>query len=704
MASMKYRNNKGEMIKIPKYTMISDAKIRGQVYEFMEENLEKEIGNGLVNYMKTDTTLVRAEDFNNRINTFLTDNIKLIKEEYVQITDADMLETGSISKTTGALEDSSTTSYRTVHYYPVGVSGELMYSGSAMSGVWLRPVFYDKDYNFIKNTQAIQCNNTNAIFNVPDKAKYFKLVIAYATLTKIISAKMSFLVNSNVTASTLEKINEKINRNTVYVYDVMPTDETLMSLPDNTIFSTLGYYTVNDGQGSTYKITTEYAFNCQLKQSFDSEGNVLETRRLIDIGVEKNQKNIINLAHFGLKGIEYTTDTDLDEDTIVEIGNINDAVISSIKNIYTIGMSFYIPSGYWVFNTPIDLTAIGNQISLIGDGTNPRDYAVHTSATNIIFRNLKTNDVAINGSLGTLKDIAILGSAKQYNISFDRTKFISSPDEVITEVNQVQATGIKWNSGIINNVSVRYFYIGLYTPRSNTYINNFYARRCHYAVKTENDNKYVGIYGWNVHTMFYATGALVSVSMLRVDSCVHVLELKNASAFACEDADGDWCTSSLLRVSGTCRTARILNLKGRCNTLRAQLATEIQKVASDLTDGDCEGYGLIYMEKGASLLDSTIMMSSGGSNPQDAATGYFTPKILLVASTNTTVDGLELDVVDSSFTATEEYFTNTVYKNTTTKPWQMIVKNARGVVAAHCNGAEDSILTISTLDYLKLLN
>lgn len=116
---------------------------------------------------------------------------------------------------------------------------------------------------------------------------------------------------------------------------------------------------------------------------------------------------------------------------------------------------------------------------------------------------------------------------------------------------------------------------------------------------------------------------------------------------------------------------------------------------------DYDGYGLIYVEKGASLLDSTIMMSSGGSNPQDSATGYLTPKILLVANINSTVDGLELDVVDSSFVATEEYFNNTVYKGTTTKPWQMIVKNARGVISAHCSGTDDNTLAISTLDYLK---
>ena len=71
MASFKYMNKEGEYVKVPRYTMISDAKIRGQVDAFMEENLQDEISTGLNSFMKKDTTLVKASEFNNRVNAYL---------------------------------------------------------------------------------------------------------------------------------------------------------------------------------------------------------------------------------------------------------------------------------------------------------------------------------------------------------------------------------------------------------------------------------------------------------------------------------------------------------------------------------------------------------------------------------------------------------------------------------------------------------
>lgn len=628
-----------------------------------------------------------------------------LKEEYIYASSEDMFESGTISATDGSLATTTALSFRTVNYYDVGISGKLEYSGPIIKGGYIRPVFYDKNYVFVSNGKTTNCSATTSnVYEVPEGAKYFKYVVAYVSLSALIAANPCFHISSSAIPENLISLYDKVNKYSILTFNTMPSDEVLMNLPDNTIFKTLGYYSIDDGQGSTYKITTAYAFNCQVKQTLDSEGNALATRRLIDIGIPKFYKNTINLAHFGLKNIEYSTDTDLNSDDIVAIGDINDAVISSIKNVYTIGASVFIPSGYWVFNSPIDLNSIikNGQTSLIGEGMNPRDYHKFSSATNLIFRNLSTDDVAVSGKLGTLKDISIMGNPNQYTISFNRTKFADDPDNVISETNEVQAIGVKWDGGVVQNVSIHYFYTGLYMTRNNGYINNIYVRRCHYGVKSRHDNKFSNVFGWNVHTMFQATGALISVCLLRVDSCDHILELENVSALSFEDVDGDWCTSSLVHIKGSCKGCRFFNIKGRCTTLKAQISTEIIKTAADLTDDTCIGYGLIYLASGSSLTDSVIMMPSGGSNPSDSSTGYLTPKILLVTNTSTEIDGLELDVVDKDFVASSEYFAKAVYKGTTTKPWQLIIKNARGIISAHCGGDTDNALTVSALDYLNM--
>lgn len=82
MASLYYKNKDGKMTKLPQHTMISDAKIRGQVDAFMEENLNTEISNGVANFVKNDTTLVKSSEFDKKLNAYLAENPISI-DEYV---------------------------------------------------------------------------------------------------------------------------------------------------------------------------------------------------------------------------------------------------------------------------------------------------------------------------------------------------------------------------------------------------------------------------------------------------------------------------------------------------------------------------------------------------------------------------------------------------------------------------------------------
>lgn len=431
-------------------------------------------------------------------------------------------------------------------------------------------------------------------------------------------------------------------------YDTMPTDEDLITiLGSNTrvLFETRGYYKTYDGAGGLYCVTTDAV---QGARKF-----VVDNTDYYLVPLDMNFSERVNVCRLGIRPYAKASMADVTiEESYAEINS------NYLKNIYKNGtphdfiLSF--PAGRFYFKDTIDLT--GYEMGIEGvEPARARDEIANSGlfggGTVLCFPFLDNGDEAIKQGDGKIRNLLLLGSKQNYDFSIDRTKLQTTPNEVVTEVIKANGdasdftnTGIyKTGSGEISNVYVMHFWRGILARAHNTYVNNVFAKRCHFGFTFGNDIKARGVYGWNVHTLLQVTGAIFSGVQIRVDSCVHAVQITTINGnggsiggVTLDDVDGDWCTDSLIKIGNDvnyieARNCVFSNIHGRCNTLKYYSADNTPPSASTLNTTNSDGYGIIRIGEKATFVNNRVSINTlGDSNVVDSASArLLTPPILL---------------------------------------------------------------------------
>ena len=414
-------------------------------------------------------------------------------------------------------------------------------------------------------------------------------------------------------------------------YSTMPSTVELLALPNNTVFETDGFYTQRDGCGGKYIISTS-----TLRGGLELTDGT-NTRYLCVLDDYGNPANEIDVCKYGIR--EYTgnlyTDTITKENTYAIQ---NTYIITHIYLMKQLG-TFKFPKGRFVFAEPLDLrerniTFEGACSPVISAGS---DYIANTSdsspATILCFPFLQNGETAITTRYN-ISNLIVYGNFKTYDIAFDRTKTITAPDEVVTETitDNIECTGIaSTSSAVIQNVLVAGFYKGIERPNpASGYFFNISFIRCHYGINLGGDNKTIGVYGWDVHTLIRVAGAeLQSVEQARVDNCVHMVELRGCKGVTLHDFDGDYCTDSMVLVDGDAEAVIATAFHARCNMLKSYDGTNADPI--DVRDlADTSGYGIIRIGNSRHLKNCHFSFNRiGGQNPFDTTSNYKTPETVL---------------------------------------------------------------------------
>ena len=491
---------------------------------------------------------------------------------------------------------------------------------------------------------------------------------------------------NEITDEKIAELESKIddidtNINGVMNYDIMPTNDELCAMSNGTIFNTKGFYSVGDGNGGNYKISTSSIVGSR------AITNTAGTTTVYLVYLDADTLNEIDLCKLGVRAFTGSLTSKTAASTYATANS--DIIDAIVLATYSYGQTWRLPKGRFYFERTIDLST-SNKIRNLKGAEQPRNSGdiatsvTHRCGTMLFFPFLDSGDAAIISGQGNIEDVAIIGDPNNYSITFDRTKTISDPTNVITETiaevdnSEYQAIGLnKKGSGYVKNVFIRNFYTGYITASvTNIYMQNVYAYMCHIGFSVLNDTKIIGIYGWNVHTLLKVRGSLVSATQVRVDSCVNAVQMVGTiRGCTLIDVDGDYCTESLIQIgdgstSTNARQNTFIAIHGRCCALKSYDSVNGTKPsAADLTAATSSGYGVIHVATKAHCHDNYFEVSSMGGNPFDTASDYLLPKIVFTSENVTTVDLTHNHIIlnDEDFADSEAYIKSIVMFGTTDK-------------------------------------
>lgn len=414
-----------------------------------------------------------------------------------------------------------------------------------------------------------------------------------------------------------------------YHFDTMPSAADLIALDGDTVFETDGYYEKGDGAGGKYLISSTYTTNSKRVSS----GGV--TKYLLVLTDDGATTDVIDVVKFGLRpyrgalsGTLNPTDT---------YATANSAIMSALTTLSG-GVTLRFGFGRFVFANPLVLTS--TRINLKGAETPmslAQTNANYVNGTVLCFPFLTDGQIAIDAIGGNMEDIMVYGSLGTYNISFDRTKTIEHPEQVITEVNNAECTGIhRTSGGHMRNVAVMGFYKGIDLETANWYLEDIYCQKCHFGLVIFRDTKCIGVYGKDVHTLATIKGSTSSIQQLRVDSCVHAVNVYGGHCVTLDDIDGDYCTDSLILLgnienhAGELYNASFTGIHGRCCTLKAYAKADYPNGLDVRTLASTAGYGVISLDTNTKIYRSYFQLNSnGGREPIDGDTTHECPHIVL---------------------------------------------------------------------------
>lgn len=429
-------------------------------------------------------------------------------------------------------------------------------------------------------------------------------------------------------------------------YNIMPDKASLLAMPDNTLILTRGFYDVNDGLGGYYIITTTWT-----RGSLKINGTW--PRYLVPLTSDGRYAEHIEVGRLGLRAYNEAIDWEniTPESTYA---TQNSELLSNIV-LPTNRATLKFPAGKFFFASTMaidrHLNLKGESIGICGK-TNHRYSADFSQGTMLVFPFLTNGNYAITSSEGDIENITIVGNPLTYDTAFDRTKANTAPDEVVTETiamdgeTPIKCTGLYKSGGNLSNVYVMNFYTGIYGNISNLFINNVHCAYCHFGLDILNDIKCIGIYGSDVHTLIRMSGAISSVVGLRVDSCVHAVEITQGSGFTLSDIDGDWCTDSLIFLGeeGKQRTieqSSFSQIHGRCCTLKCyDSQTETSPKASELVNS--EGYGIIRVADNTTCKNNYFLIPKIEGRTFDDTGRYQNPNIILTHGNNASINNVTI--------------------------------------------------------------
>ena len=426
-------------------------------------------------------------------------------------------------------------------------------------------------------------------------------------------------------------------------YTTMPTNEELFAMSDLTVFETDGFYEQRDGCGGKYIIAVN-GLRGGLELSYNNE-----TRWLCVLDDYGNPANEINICKYGVREFvgDITANNITKENTYA---THNSYVVTHIR-LMRQGGTYKFPKGKFVFADPLDLRE--RNITFEGayppiNGTdNYFTGSDYSSCTVLCFPFLQNGECAIITRFNLI-NLCVYGNYNTYDISFDRTKTITAPNEVVTETiaesngEQIKCTGIKVSAqSVIQNVTVTGFYTGIERPNpSNGYYFNLFFERCHCGIKFKNDTKCLGLYGYRVYTLAQVNGSICSIDQARVDECVHAIEILQGRDITINDLDGDYCTKELVVIGANGKATlvqglRLENIHGRFSVLKSYDMTQLPNGYDVRELADTDGYGMIRLTDKVDFKDSHVSINYVVSNPFDDTSNYLVPNIMFTFPTNT---------------------------------------------------------------------
>jgi hypothetical protein len=450
-----------------------------------------------------------------------------------------------------------------------------------------------------------------------------------AMFDNINTANTNFQNTINGQVDTLTSQMADIASKTI-VYDVFPSSTTILSLANNAVFTTRGFYSKGDGFGCSYLVSTSWQANALL----------FGTYYVVPINQPLGE---LFLPYYGIRtGSSYAVS--------------NSSVFSSIQNI-SFGALLRFPSGHFYFNSTIDLTS--KQLKLTGAA--PIGYTLDTNGNGLTwlhFPNLTNGQSAITCGTTTISNIIFYGNSNTYNLVIDRTKTVVAPDQIVTETSTATTYGIKQSGGNIDiqNCAFWYFYYGVYSVTSNSTMDNIFGRFCHFLVSMGGDTKISRIFGYNVMVVLQMRATIGTATTVRGDSIgQHLVHITNGDKIYLSNLDADYCVKSIIHLGdgnwGAISGLFVDGIHGRSNTYRAYDSTlgSEPTSANITTSANIEEYPLISVNKQTNVYSSKfIIMGKGNFNPMDGGTGsYLTPSILLAADVSTVVQNVELSIVAS---------------------------------------------------------
>lgn len=159
-------------------------------------------------------------------------NVIAVNKTEIKITSSNM-ESGTIDSSTGEYE-TSTNSLRSIDFIELNRVTHFSYIGKTSANYYVRFCYYDKNYNFIGNTDGILANSEEIICEPVANAMYFKTVITYISASDVNYIKPTITLTEYVNIEQMiADINSSVST-TADAYTIASADMELGTIDKTT--------------------------------------------------------------------------------------------------------------------------------------------------------------------------------------------------------------------------------------------------------------------------------------------------------------------------------------------------------------------------------------------------------------------------------------------------------------------------------------
>lgn len=433
-------------------------------------------------------------------------------------------------------------------------------------------------------------------------------------------------------------------------FDTFPTEAQINALASSVNkFKTKGFHSANDGLGCVYLLS----HSSTAQSPYISHGN----KSFCPATTDGNNRDI-NVDYYGIRRFYGTT-------YAAKNSEIINKLVDDLPNGYTLKFG----SGHYYFSSPISCP---NHTVITGTASNASVVVQDVNyGTYLHFENLASGEAAITIKGGVIQNLGIMGNKSYNNVSLNRDVSISNRDAVVSKTDSRETYGIKVSTAwgfTIQNVRVRFFRYGIYTPTSNGLVSHVDAHNCTVGVSICNDVKINNVQVWNVMTGVQLRGPLASAVNIRGDSVgKHLVECW-AGKCMLSNIDGDYCVGSLIHYGDG--TSRAIHL-GQAVLCMGRVATRTAYARSatfdlrTIADADYEYCSYISIAPNTQVFGGHIEMTNVKANILDTASDYVHTDTPISIGTGSTVKGVTIKC-NVPYDADLEYFNSHVIKNLST--------------------------------------